>query len=103
MRSCRLPPVLRERNRHTHVASPSGLVDAAALAPGELRASAVRACGGLVGLRCQLLGYHALEIGGKCDTFSSQVSHFASCRIMSSMRDLLQVGFLVEPDCRVTP
>jgi hypothetical protein len=36
-------------------------------------------------------------------TFSLQVSYFASCRIMSSMRGLLQVGFLVEPDCRVTP
>jgi hypothetical protein len=36
-------------------------------------------------------------------TFSLRVSYFASCRIVSSMRGLLQVGFLVEPDCRVTP
>ena len=65
MRSCRLFPVLRERNRHTHVASLGGVVDA--VAPGGLRTSAVRTCGGLVGLRCQLLGYHLLEVGGKRD------------------------------------
>jgi hypothetical protein len=65
MRSYRLLPVLRERNRHTHVASLGGVVDA--VAPGGLRTSTVRTCGRLVGLRCQLLGYHALEVGGKCD------------------------------------
>ena len=38
MRSCRLLPVLRERNWHTHIASLDGVVDAVSLVPVDLLA-----------------------------------------------------------------
>jgi hypothetical protein len=63
MRPCRLLPVLRERNRHTHIASLGGVVDAISLVPVDLLA--------LIAVRSsELLLVAELLLGSVRDTWS---------------------------------